>query len=153
VAPIARLLELGVAVGLGTDGAASNNELSMFEAMDFAAKLHKLGGGPTVLPARQVLELATLGGARALGLQAEIGSLEPGKRADLIVVGADAPHGVPLYNVYSHLVYALKASDVRSSIIDGKLVMLERRLLTLPEAEILDRARSLAAGVRASLAR
>jgi len=154
VAPVARLLELGVAVGLGTDGAASNNDLDMFEAMDFAAKLHKhTSGNPTTLPAEKVVELATLGGARVLGLAKEIGSLEPGKRADLIVVDLGQTRAVPLYNVYSHLVYALKASDVRTSVINGKVVMLDGKVLTLRESEVIAKARELAARVRASLAK
>jgi 5-methylthioadenosine/S-adenosylhomocysteine deaminase len=152
LAPVPRLLELGIAVGLGTDGAASNNDLDMFEAMDFAAKLHKHGSGnPTMLAAERVIELATLGGARVLGLADQIGSLEPGKRADLIVVDTRAPRAVPLYNVYSHLVYALKGSDVRTSIINGKVVMIDGRVITLREAEILPKARELAARVRATL--
>jgi 5-methylthioadenosine/S-adenosylhomocysteine deaminase len=151
-APVVRMLALGIPVGLGTDGAASNNDLDMFEAMRFAALLHKLNSmNPTILPAEQVVEMATLGGARALGLQGEIGSLEPGKRADLIVIESDRAHAVPLYNVYSHLVYALKASDVTTSIINGKLVMSEGRVLTLDEKGIRQKAREYRQRILASL--
>ena len=151
-APVLRLLELGIPVGLGTDGAASNNDLSMFEAMDFASKLAKLASGnPAALPAAQVVELATLGGARALGLDKEIGSLEAGKRADLILVETGRAHAVPLYNVYSHLVYALKGSDVTASVINGRVVMLDRRVLTLGQAEVLRKAKAFQRRVAESL--
>lgn len=151
-APVPRMLALGIAVGLGTDGAASNNNLDMFEAMDFAAKLHKLSSmNPAVLPAAEVVEMATLGGARAMGMDREIGSLEAGKRADLIVVETNSAHGQPMYNVYSNLVYALKGADVESSIINGRIVMLNRRVLTLSEESVLSRAREIKARVVASL--
>ena len=151
-APVVRMLALGIPVGLGTDGAASNNDLDMFEAMRFAALLHKLNSmNPTTLPAESVVEMATLGGARALGLQGEIGSLEPGKRADLIVIETDRAHAVPLYNVYSHVVYALKASDVTTSIINGRLVMSEGRVLTLDEKQIKQKAKEYRQRILASL--
>lgn len=137
VAPVPKMLSKGVAVGLGTDGAASNNDLSLFEEMDTAAKLHKLNtGDPTVVSARDALEMATIGGARAIHLDKEIGSLEVGKKADLIVVNLQSPHQQPLYNIYSCLVYATKASDVETAVIDGRAVMLNRKLLTLNEREI-----------------
>ncbi|HYK88045.1 MAG TPA: amidohydrolase [Acidobacteriota bacterium] len=143
-APIVRMLALGIPVGLGTDGAASNNNLDMFEVMDFAAKIHKLiSMDPTVMPARQVVQMATSGGARALRLEKEIGSLEPGKMADFIVVDTGRAHALPLYNVYSQLVYDLKGADVRTSVIGGKLVMLDGRILTLDEASIKQKAREL----------
>jgi 5-methylthioadenosine/S-adenosylhomocysteine deaminase len=152
-APVARMLALGIPVGLGTDGAASNNNLDMFEAMDFAAKLHKLiTMNPAALPAQAVVEMATLGGARALGLGKEVGSLEAGKRADMIVVNAAGPEAQPLYNVYSQLVYSLKGADVTTSIINGKIVMLDRRVLTLDEKRILDKAREMKGRILASLA-
>ncbi len=151
-APVPRMLALGIPVGLGTDGAASNNNLDMFEAMDFAAKLHKLITlNPATLPAAQVVEMATLGGARALGLGREIGSLEPGKRADLILVDAESAHGQPLYNVYSQLVYSLKGADVSASIIDGKVVMLNRRIRTLDERKILRSVELMRSKILASL--
>jgi 5-methylthioadenosine/S-adenosylhomocysteine deaminase len=141
-APIPRMLSLGIVVGLGTDSPASNNNLDMFEAMDFAAKLHKLVNmDPTVLPASQVLEMATMGGAKALKMEREIGSLEKGKKADLIVVETNAAHLQPLYNVYSHLVYDIKGCDVKTSIINGKVVMLEGKVMTMDEQRILQKAR------------
>jgi 5-methylthioadenosine/S-adenosylhomocysteine deaminase len=137
VAPVPALLAANVAVGLGTDGAASNNDLNMWEEMDTAAKLHKqISGDPKTLPARQAFEMATIGGARALHLDDLVGSVEPGKRADLVIVDIDGLHQSPMFNIYSHLVYATKASDVRTVIINGRLVMLNRRLLTLNENAI-----------------
>ncbi len=134
VAPIPAMLAAGVAVGLGTDGAASNNDLDMWEEIDTAAKLHKLtSGDPKTLPAEQAFEMATIRGARALHLDAITGSIEVGKRADIDIVDFDSLHQTPFYNVYSHLVYATKASDVRTVIINGRIVMLDRRLLTLNE--------------------
>jgi 5-methylthioadenosine/S-adenosylhomocysteine deaminase len=123
-----------LAVGLGTDGAASNNDLSMWEEMDTAAKLHKVfSGDPKVLTAAQAFEMATIRGARALHLEKIIGSIETGKRADIVIVDFDDLNQTPFYNVYSHLVYATKADDVRTVIIDGRIVMRDRRLLTLDE--------------------
>ena len=141
-APVRRMLSLGIAVALGTDGAASNNNLDMFEAMDFTAKLHKLTNmDPTALPAPQVLEMATVGGARALNMNRDIGSLEKGKKADFILVETNAAHLQPLYNVYSQLVYDVKGGDVRTSIINGKVVMLDRKVLTMDEKRILQKAK------------
>jgi 5-methylthioadenosine/S-adenosylhomocysteine deaminase len=138
VAPVPDLLARGIPVGLGTDGCASNNNLDLFEEMDFAAKLHKVHRlDPTVMPAQAVLEMATLGGARVLGMEEEIGSLEVGKKADIIILDLNRPHLQPVYNVVSQLVYSANGSDVRDVIIDGKLVMENRRLLTLDEKEIL----------------
>jgi 5-methylthioadenosine/S-adenosylhomocysteine deaminase len=152
IAPVARMLALGIPVGLGTDGAASNNNLDMFQAMDFAAKLQKLATmNPTALPAMQVLDMATINGARALGLDKEIGSLEVGKKADLVLVDANGAHAIPLYNVYSHLVYALKGSDVTTSVINGKVVMLDGRILTLNEKQIKDKAREYKNRILSSL--
>jgi len=137
VAPVPQMLAKDVAVGLGTDGAASNNDLNMWEEMDTAAKLHKLiSGDPKTLPAEQVFEMATVRGARALHLEKLIGSLEVGKRADIVVVDWDDLNQVPFYNYYSHLVYATKANDVRTVVINGQIVMLDRRLLTLNESAI-----------------
>lgn len=135
--PVPMMLSKGLAVGLGTDGAASNNDLSMWEEMDTAAKLHKLvSGDPKTLTAEQTFAMATIGGARALHLEKLIGSLEVGKRADVVIVDFDALHQTPFYSVFSHLVYATKAGDVRTVVINGKLVMLDRRLLTLNESVI-----------------
>jgi 5-methylthioadenosine/S-adenosylhomocysteine deaminase len=149
--PVPKLLEAGVKVGLGTDGAASNNDLNMFGEMGTAARVHKvMAGDPTVVHARQALSMATLEAARVLGLEKRLGSLEVGKRADLIVLDLDVPHMVPVYNVTSHLVYAAHSSDVRTVIIDGRVVMRDRELLTLDEGEIFARARELAREIVAS---
>lgn len=137
VAPIPEMLRKDVAVGLGTDGAASNNDLNMWEEMDLAAKLHKVSSNdPKTLPAEQAFEMATIRGARALHLDKITGSLEAGKRADLVIVDMDSLHQTPYFNIYSSLVYATKADDVRTVIINGTIVMLDRRLLTLNERAI-----------------
>ena len=137
VAPVPRMMNEGVFVGLGTDGAASNNDLNMWEEMDTVAKLHKVfSGDPKVISAQQAFELATIRGAQALHLDKEIGSLETGKRADLLLIERDALNQIPLYNVYSDLVYATKSFDVQSVIINGRMVMQNRRLLTLNEPQI-----------------
>jgi 5-methylthioadenosine/S-adenosylhomocysteine deaminase len=152
--PVPRLLEAGVKVGLGTDGAASNNDLDMFGEMGTAAKVHKvMAGDPTVVHARQALSMATLEAARVLGLEKRLGSLEVGKRADLIVLDLDVPHMVPVYDITSHLVYAAHSGDVRTVIIDGRVVMRDRELLTLDEGEIFARARDLAGRIVADLNR
>ena len=136
-APVPRMLSKDLAVGLGTDGAASNNDLNMWEEMDTAAKLHKLiSGDPKTLTAEQAFEMATIRGARALDLDKITGSIETGKRADIVIVDLDSLHQTPMYNIYSDLVYATKASDVRTVIINGRLVMLDRALLTLNESAI-----------------
>lgn len=141
VAPVPLMLQKGLSVGLGTDGPASNNDLSLWEEMDTAAKLHKLHlGDPKVLTAEQAFTMATIGGARALHLGDLIGSLEAGKRADIAIVDFSGLHQTPFFNVYSHLVYATKASDVSSVIINGRIVMQNRRLLTLNENAIKQEA-------------
>jgi 5-methylthioadenosine/S-adenosylhomocysteine deaminase len=135
--PVPAMLRKGIRVGLGTDGAASNNDLSMWEEMDTAAKLHKLvSGDPKTLSAEQAFAMATIGGARALHMEKTIGSIEEGKLADIAIVGIDSLHQTPLYNIYSHLVYATKANDVRTVIINGHVVMRDERLLTLNESAI-----------------
>jgi 5-methylthioadenosine/S-adenosylhomocysteine deaminase len=142
VAPVPKMMAKGIRIGLGTDGAASNNDLSMWEEMDTAAKLHKVfSGDPKVMSAEEAFELATIRGAAALHMEKEIGSIEKGKRADLVIVNRDSLNQIPLYNVYSDLVYATKASDVQTVIINGKIVMRDRRLLTLDEAAIKEGAR------------
>ncbi|MFL6282277.1 MAG: amidohydrolase [Pyrinomonadaceae bacterium] len=152
VAPLPQMMRAGVAVGLGTDGAASNNDLDMWEEMDTAAKLHKLTtGDPKTLPAEEALALATIDGARALHMDSDIGSLEAGKRADIVIVGLDALNQTPRYNIYSHLVYATKAADVLTVVIEGRVVMRDRRLLTLNEALIKQKARLLRERVTRSL--
>lgn len=137
VAPVPLMLAKDMRVGLGTDGAASNNDLSLWEEMDTAAKLHKVfTKDPKAASAEQMFMMATIGGARALHLEKEIGSLEAGKRADVVIVDFDNINQTPMYNVYSHLVYATKADDVNTVIIEGKLVMQNKRLLTLNESVI-----------------
>jgi 5-methylthioadenosine/S-adenosylhomocysteine deaminase len=143
VAPVPRMLTEKVFLGLGTDGAASNNDLNMWEEMDTVAKLHKVfTGDPKVISAQEAFELATIRGAQALHLDKQIGSLETGKRADLLVIDRDTLNQIPLYNVYSDLVYATKAADVETVIINGRVVMRNRRLLTLNEAAIKADART-----------
>jgi len=149
IAPVARLLQMGVNVALGTDGCASNNDLDLFGEMDSCAKLHKVAGlDPTALPAETVLKMAVRNGAEALGLGASIGEIAPGKCADLIVLDLQKPHLTPLYEPVSHLVYAARGSDVRHSIIHGRLVMEDRRLLTLDVNEVMNRVRELAKTIR-----
>ena len=143
VAPVPKMLAEGLLIGLGTDGAASNNDLNMWEEMDTVAKLHKVfTGDPKVISAQQAFEFATIRGAEALHLEKEIGSLEKGKRADILVIDRDTLNQIPLYNLYSDLVYATKASDVETVIINGRLVMRNHRLLTLNEAAVKKDARS-----------
>jgi 5-methylthioadenosine/S-adenosylhomocysteine deaminase len=153
-APVPAFLKAGVALGLATDGAASNNDLDMFEAMRTASLVHKLQtGDPQAVNARAVLEMATRGGARALGMAGQIGSLEPGKRADLIVVGMSAARQTPMYNPISHLVYATHGDDVRTTIVNGKVLMRDRKVLTLNEGSVLADAREWAMKVRAAVSR
>ncbi|GAB6173660.1 amidohydrolase [Paradesulfitobacterium aromaticivorans] len=134
-APIPELRARGVTVGLGTDGASSNNNLDLFGEMRSAAFQQKLKAGSTALPAYEVLEMATIGGAKALGLE-EVGMLAPDFKADLISVNMDQPHFYPRFSIPAHLVYAAHAGDVRTVIVDGKLLMEERKLLTLDEKRI-----------------
>jgi len=148
ISPVPMLLHKGITVALGTDGCASNNNLDLFSEMDTAAKLHKIGAmDPTALDAPTVLRMATTFGARALRLEGHIGSLEVGKKADMIIVDTDKPHLTPMYNPYSHLVYAARGNDVSHAIINGRLVMEERRLLTMDLDEVMARAREKAAKV------
>jgi 5-methylthioadenosine/S-adenosylhomocysteine deaminase len=142
VAPVPQMLKNDLPVGLGTDGAASNNDLNLWEEMDTAAKLHKVfSKDPKVVTAQEAFEMATIRGARALHLEKEIGSIESGKRADLAIVDLDDLNQTPFYNIYSDLVYAAKAGDVRTVIIEGRVVMRDRRLLTLNEETIKADAR------------
>ena len=154
IAPIPDLVAAGVTVGLGTDGAASNNDVDMFGEMDTAAKIHKVHRlDPTVMPAETVVHLATRGGAHVLGAEQKIGSLEVGKKADLIVLDLDQPHLTPRYHIPSHLVYAARGGDVVHSIINGQVVMQDRRLLTLDEQAILAKANEIAVQVQDIVAR
>ena len=142
VAPVPKMIAEGLRVGLGTDGAASNNDLSMWEEMDTVAKLHKVfSGDPKVISAEEAFELATIRSAQALHMEKEIGSIETGKRADLVLVDAGSLNQVPFYNIYSQLVYATKTSDVQTVVINGRVVMRDRRLLTLDEESIKAGAR------------
>jgi 5-methylthioadenosine/S-adenosylhomocysteine deaminase len=141
IAPVPRMLAAGVAVGLGTDGAASNNDLDLWEEIDTAAKLHKVALlDATVLDAREALEMATLGGARAIHMADEIGSLEVGKRADLIAVDVSGAHTRPFYDLYSLLTYTVKAADVDTVIVDGKVLLEGGEVLTVDAAAVLARA-------------
>ena len=153
VAPVTRMLALDMAVGLGPDGpAGSNNDFNMFEEMDLAAKLQKVTTmNPQALPAAAALEMATIRGARALGMEKEIGSLELGKRADMIAVRIDRPHAQPLYDPVSQMVYALKGSDVRDVMVNGKLVVRDAKILTLDERQVLAKAAEYRAKISASL--
>jgi len=149
IAPIPELLKAGVCVGLGTDGCASNNDLDIFLEMDTAAKLHKVNTfDPTVMDAYTVLKMCTIDGARSLGLDDITGSLEPGKRADIIIIDTHKPHLTPMYNPISHLVYAVKGSDVTTSIINGKIVMEDGRLLTLKLEDIIEEIKIIADEIR-----
>jgi 5-methylthioadenosine/S-adenosylhomocysteine deaminase len=153
VAPVVKMRALGIAVGLGPDGpAGSNNDFNLFEEMDLAAKLQKVTTmNPQALPALAVLEMATIDGARVLGMEKDIGSLEPGKRADMIEVRLDRPHAAPLYDAVSQMVYALKADDVRDVMINGKPVVRDGGILTLDEKQILLKAGEYRARIAASL--
>jgi len=153
VAPVVRMLALDLAAGLGTDGpAGSNNDFNLFEEMDLAAKLQKVTAhDPRALSASAVLEMATIRGARALGMEKEIGSLEAGKRADAIMVRLDRPNAVPVYDPVSQMVYALKAADVRDVMVNGKPVVRDGRILTLDEGQILRKAAEYGERIKSSL--
>jgi 5-methylthioadenosine/S-adenosylhomocysteine deaminase len=153
VAPVVEERAAGIAVGLGTDGpAGSNNDLDLMEEMDLAAKLQKITKmDPRALGAKSVVEMATIEGARALHMEKEIGSLEVGKKADIILISLDEPNAVPMYDIYAQLAYALKGSDVETVVIGGRIVMRDKKLLTLNEPEILAKGREYGAKVAASL--
>ena len=151
-AKIVAMRQAGISVGIGTDGAASNNDLDMFEAIRQAAFLAKLQtGDPRAVPARTALEMATIEGARALGMEKQIGSLEPGKRADVITVSMSAARQTPLYDVLSHLVYTTRGDDVRATIVNGRVLMRDRKVLTLDEGAVLSEGRAYAERVRAAV--
>jgi 5-methylthioadenosine/S-adenosylhomocysteine deaminase len=152
-APVPAMRDAGIAVGLGTDGAASNNDLDMFEAMRQAAFLHKLVmGDPRIIPAPVAIEMATIDGARTLGLEQQIGSLEAGKLADVIVVSMASARQTPMYDPQSHLVYVTRGDDVRTTIVNGKVLMRDRKVLTLDVDRVLAEARVYAEKVRAAVA-
>jgi 5-methylthioadenosine/S-adenosylhomocysteine deaminase len=144
IAPLKELLNRNIPVGLGTDGCASNNTLDLFQEMDRCAKLHKVKDlDPTALPAGQILQMATRGGAEILGLQEKIGSLAPGKAADLVLLDLQQPHLQPFYS-QDLLVYAANGADVSTVIINGRLVVENRKILTSDVQEIMERVRDLA---------
>jgi 5-methylthioadenosine/S-adenosylhomocysteine deaminase len=148
VAPVPEMLKRGIKVGLGTDGCASNNDLDMFREMDTAAKIHKVTSlDPTVMSAQTVLKMATIGGANVLGLDKSIGSIETGKQADVILVDINQPHLTPLYNCYSQLVYAARGADVKTSIINGKVVMKDRQLRTIDLPKAMENVRGIATDI------
>ncbi len=155
IAPVVKMLAAGIPVGLGTDGpAGSNNDFDLMEDMNLAADLQKVATmDPQVLPAEQAVEMATILGAKVAGLDKEIGSLEAGKRADFITIRLDRPHAVPLYKVYSQIVYALKGSDVRDVVVNGRLLVRDGHSLTLNEAEIIAKAVEYGKKVSQSLAK
>lgn len=151
-APVVQYLASGLPLGLGTDGAASNNDLDMFEAMRQGSMLAKfVTHDPTAVPARTALDLATMGGARALAMADRIGSLEKGKRADLIAVSMRAARQTPLYDPVSHLVYVTRGDDVQTTIVNGKVLMRDRKVLTLDRAAVIADANAMAERVRAAV--
>lgn len=142
IAPVPQMLKAGIKVSLGTDGAASNNDLDILSEMSTAAKVHKaIFNDPTALDAKTVLLMATKWGAEVLGLGRITGSLEKGKAADVVMLNLDKPHLTPLYDIYSHLVYSAKSSDVETVFVNGKLVVENRKLCTADEEEILVKTR------------
>ena len=153
IAPVVDERAAGMRVGLGTDGpAGSNNDLDMMEEMDLAAKLQKTyRADPRALGAKGALEMATIEGARALHMENEIGSLEPGKKADFVILNLNVPNAVPIYDVYSQIVYALKASEVETVIVGGKTLLEDGKLLTVDEVQAMAKAKEYANKVQASL--
>ena len=152
IARIPAFLKSNIQVGLGTDGCASNNDLDLFSEMDFTAKLHKVNSlDPSIMSARSVLRMATIGGAKAIGLGNMIGSLEIGKQADLIVIDTNKPHLVPMYSPSSQIVYAARGSDVSDVIVGGRLLVRDYRLLTLNVKDIIESAASLGELIRAGI--
>jgi 5-methylthioadenosine/S-adenosylhomocysteine deaminase len=151
IAPVSRLLSAGVTVGLGTDGCASNNDLDLFREMDTAAKLHKVNLlDPTVMDARTVLKMATIDGAKAMGLDQDIGSLEVGKQADVIIIDTQKPHLVPMYHPVSHIIYAVQGSDVRDVIVAGRILVRDRKVLTLNLEETLKKITAISRIIKES---
>ena len=153
VSPVPEMRAAGVAVGLGTDGpAGSNNDLDLMEEIDLAAKLAKISKmDPLALNAKAVVEMATIDGARALHMEKEIGSLEAGKKADVVLISLQEPNAVPMYDVYAQIAYSLKGSDVETVVIGGRVVMRERKLLTIDEPRVLEKAREYGKSVKVSL--
>ena len=154
IAPVTAYLAANVAIGLGTDGAASNNDLDMFEAMRAASFLQKVAtSDPTAVSAKAAVQMATIGGARALGMDKQIGSLEPGKRADLIIVSMSAARQTPMYDPLSHLVYVTRGDDVQTMIVNGKVLMRDRKVLTLDRTAVLRDAKKWSSSISAAVGR
>ena len=152
VAPVAKMLAARLRLGLGTDGAASNNDLDMVGEMGSAARLHKVAGlDPTAAPARAVLRMATIGGAEALHMEERIGSLEAGKRADVIVVDLSGPNALPLFDPASHLVYSARSDAVQTVVVEGKILMERRRVKTIDVESVRRYARRFGGKIRAAL--
>ncbi len=153
-ANVAAMRQAGVRVGIGTDGAASNNDLDMFDATRLAAFVAKMQtGDPRAVPAKTALEMATIEGARALGLDTQVGSIEAGKRADLIVVSMSSARQTPMYDPMSHLVYTTRGDDVRTTVVNGRVLMRDRKVLTMDEAGVLREARAFSDRVRTAVGR
>ncbi len=155
VAPVIQILSRGIHLGLGTDGfAGSNDSADLVQEMALAGKLQKITThDPEALPARQSLEMATIGGARALGLESQIGSLEPGKLADMIAISLEGPNAVPMYNIYSLMVYSLKATDISDVMINGRLIVRKGRMLTLDKARVMAKAEEYRRRISESLSK
>jgi 5-methylthioadenosine/S-adenosylhomocysteine deaminase len=154
IAPVTAMLRQGLNVGLGNDGfAGGNDSADLMLEMNIAAKLQKVARmDPEVLPAEQVVEMATIRGARVLGLEKEIGSIEAGKRADLITISLTPPNAIPIYNIYSQVAYASKASDVEDVFVNGRLIVSNRRMLTLNQQEIYAHVRTWQSRIQTTLA-
>ena len=148
IPPVVEMLEKGITVGLGTDGCASNNNLDLFGEMDTTSKLAKIANlDPTLLDARTVLKMATVGGAKVIGLENRVGTIEPGKKADIIIVDTNTPHMTPIYNPYSQLVYSATGGDVRDVIINGEIVLRDRQFTTLDSDDIISEVKSLSRSI------
>jgi 5-methylthioadenosine/S-adenosylhomocysteine deaminase len=153
ISPVPKLLEAGIKVGLGTDGAASNNDLSIIGEMSTAAKLHKaITGDSTVVNARTALLMATRNGAEITGLGEITGSIKPGKKADLVVANLAKPHLTPVYDIYSHITYCMRPDDIDTVMVNGRVVVENRRAVTIDETDVLKKARSWQKKIKASSA-
>jgi 5-methylthioadenosine/S-adenosylhomocysteine deaminase len=149
IAPLAQMLKKGLTIGIGTDGCASNNNLDLFSEMDTTAKLDKVTTlDPTIIDARTVLAMATTEGAKVIGLENKIGTIEVGKKADIIIVDAHSPHMTPMYNPYSQLVYSATGGDVRDVIINGNIVYRDRHFTSLDTAKIINEVKSISRQIR-----
>jgi 5-methylthioadenosine/S-adenosylhomocysteine deaminase len=152
IAPVPEFLKNKITVGLGTDGCASNNDPDLFKEMDVAAKIHKANLlDPTVMDAKTVIQMATINGAKAIGLGDETGSIEKGKQADIIIIDTDSPHLIPMYNPVSHVVYSATGSDVRDVLVSGKITVRDRKILSLNIEDIMDKVNLLGARIKRAL--